>query len=234
MLPASCRATTSRRSWARWPRFSKRAAATRNGWPAPTKTSTASSSVSSWSASATPAGGCTPAAPATSRCRSICGSTCGARFRCCSGRSPTWWRRSPIAAAHAGEALMPSYTHLRKAQPVLVAHFFLSHAAALRRDYGRLASAMDEADACTLGIGRRRRHELSGGCGRARQSAWFLARRRQQHRRLVGSRLRVGVPARGGVVHGAPEPARRKTSSSSPARSTRSSNWPTPRPPAAA
>jgi argininosuccinate lyase len=50
-------------------------------------------------------------------------------------------------------ALMPSYTHLRRAQPVLVAHFFLSHAAALRRDYARLAAAADEADALTLGSG---------------------------------------------------------------------------------
>src|SRR4029078_10621363 len=56
-------------------------------------------------------------------------------------------------AALAGDALMPSYTHLRKAQPVLVAHFFLSHAAALRRDYARLTAASDEADACTLGSG---------------------------------------------------------------------------------
>jgi argininosuccinate lyase len=56
-------------------------------------------------------------------------------------------------AAHAGEALMPSYTHLRKAQPVLVAHFFLSHAAALRRDHARLEAARAEADACTLGSG---------------------------------------------------------------------------------
>jgi len=56
-------------------------------------------------------------------------------------------------AAQAGDAMMPAYTHLRKAQPVLVAHFFLSHAAALRRDYARLAAAMDEADACTLGSG---------------------------------------------------------------------------------
>jgi len=56
-------------------------------------------------------------------------------------------------AAHAGTALMPSYTHLRKAQPVLVAHFFLSHAAALRRDHARLAAASDEADALTLGSG---------------------------------------------------------------------------------
>jgi argininosuccinate lyase len=49
--------------------------------------------------------------------------------------------------------VMPSYTHLRRAQPVLVAHFFLSHAAALRRDFGRLAAAADEADALTLGSG---------------------------------------------------------------------------------
>ena len=33
----------------------------------------------------------------------------------------------------AGEALMPSYTHMRRAMPVLVSHFLLSHAAALRR-----------------------------------------------------------------------------------------------------
>src|SRR5690606_15942382 len=37
-------------------------------------------------------------------------------------------------AASAGAAVMPSYTHLRRAQPVLVAHVFLSHAAAFRRD----------------------------------------------------------------------------------------------------
>ena len=56
-------------------------------------------------------------------------------------------------ATAAGDAVMPSYTHLRKAQPVLVAHFLLSHAAALRRDYDRLAQASAEADALTLGSG---------------------------------------------------------------------------------
>ncbi len=57
------------------------------------------------------------------------------------------------AADAAGTALMPSYTHLRRAQPVLVSHFFLAHAAALRRDHRRLALASDEADALTLGSG---------------------------------------------------------------------------------
>src|SRR5581483_10959974 len=41
----------------------------------------------------------------------------------------------------AGDALMPSFTHFRPAQPVLVAHFLLSHAAPLRRDFDRLAVA---------------------------------------------------------------------------------------------
>ncbi len=56
-------------------------------------------------------------------------------------------------AAAAGEALMPAYTHLRRAQPVLVAHFFLAHAAALRRAYVRFGQAYDEADALPLGSG---------------------------------------------------------------------------------
>src|SRR5205814_2496958 len=37
-------------------------------------------------------------------------------------------------ASTAGDSLMPSYTHFRPAQPVLVAHFFLAHVAPLRRD----------------------------------------------------------------------------------------------------
>ena len=56
-------------------------------------------------------------------------------------------------AERAGDALMPSYTHLRRAQPVLVTHFLLSHAAALRRDVDRLAAVLDEADELPLGSG---------------------------------------------------------------------------------
>jgi argininosuccinate lyase len=53
----------------------------------------------------------------------------------------------------AGDALMPSYTHLRRAQPILVAHFFLAHVAALRRDHTRLGVVLDEADELPLGSG---------------------------------------------------------------------------------
>ena len=56
-------------------------------------------------------------------------------------------------ADHAGDAVMPSYTHLRRAQPVLVAHMWLSHATAIRRDVNRLEQARAEADAMPLGSG---------------------------------------------------------------------------------
>jgi len=56
-------------------------------------------------------------------------------------------------AERAGGAVMPSYTHLRRAQPILVAHFFLAHAAALRRDHARFAFLLDEIDELPLGSG---------------------------------------------------------------------------------
>ena len=56
-------------------------------------------------------------------------------------------------AGAAGDTLMPSYTHMRRAQPVLVAHFFLAHAAAFRRDFRLLGFAALTADEMPLGSG---------------------------------------------------------------------------------
>jgi argininosuccinate lyase len=56
-------------------------------------------------------------------------------------------------AEAAGDAVMPSYTHVRRAQPVLVAHMWLAHAAAVRRDVARLDTVADEADWMPLGSG---------------------------------------------------------------------------------
>jgi argininosuccinate lyase len=53
----------------------------------------------------------------------------------------------------AGETPMPAYTHLRRAQPVLVAHFWLAHVAALRRDYVFFDFAVRTADSLPLGSG---------------------------------------------------------------------------------
>ena len=50
-------------------------------------------------------------------------------------------------------ATMPSYTHMRRAQPVLVAHAWLAHAAAFRRDVDRFDVARAEADLMPLGSG---------------------------------------------------------------------------------
>ena len=57
------------------------------------------------------------------------------------------------AAAGAGPAMMPSYTHLRRAQPVMAAHFYLAHAAAFQRDFDRLDRLNDDADELPLGSG---------------------------------------------------------------------------------
>ncbi|HYB94471.1 MAG TPA: argininosuccinate lyase [Vicinamibacterales bacterium] len=73
-------------------------------------------------------------------------------------------------AEQAGDALMPSYTHLRRAMPVLVSHFLLSHAAALRRDHARLDAAREEANALPLGSG------AIAGTGYAIDTAFLAAR----------------------------------------------------------
>jgi argininosuccinate lyase len=56
-------------------------------------------------------------------------------------------------AAAAGQAMMPSYTHLRRAQPIMAAHFYLAHAAAFQRDHARFERLRDDADELPLGSG---------------------------------------------------------------------------------
>ncbi len=56
-------------------------------------------------------------------------------------------------AVHAGDAVMPGYTHLQRAQPVLAAHHLLAYVEMLDRDAGRLADAAKRADVLPLGSG---------------------------------------------------------------------------------
>jgi argininosuccinate lyase len=51
------------------------------------------------------------------------------------------------------DRLMPSYTHLRRAQPIRVAHFLLSHFWAVQRDRRRLNDALDRVSVLPLGSG---------------------------------------------------------------------------------
>src|SRR5689334_14944646 len=50
-------------------------------------------------------------------------------------------------------ALMPAYTHMQRAQPVLAAHWMLSHFWPLERDRGRIAAAARVAAVLPLGAG---------------------------------------------------------------------------------
>lgn len=56
-------------------------------------------------------------------------------------------------AAETVDLLMPAYTHLRRAQPVRVAHWLLSHFWALQRDQERLAGALERVAVLPLGSG---------------------------------------------------------------------------------
>ncbi|MBZ5647335.1 MAG: argininosuccinate lyase [Acidobacteriia bacterium] len=56
-------------------------------------------------------------------------------------------------AQQAGDAAMPSYTHLQRAEPVLVSHWLLSYAEMFFRDMDRLADARARLNECPLGSG---------------------------------------------------------------------------------
>ncbi len=64
------------------------------------------------------------------------------------------WATALIALAEsAGEAVMPSYTHLQRAEPVLVAHWLLAYVAMIERDITRLQDARKRMNLCPLGSG---------------------------------------------------------------------------------
>lgn len=56
-------------------------------------------------------------------------------------------------ARSAGDAYLPGYTHLQRAQPVLLAHHLLAHGWALSRDLDRLADTVARLDVSPLGAG---------------------------------------------------------------------------------
>ena len=56
-------------------------------------------------------------------------------------------------ASQTADAPMPGYTHLQRAQPVLLAHHLLAYVFMLQRDRERLAAGAARADALPLGAG---------------------------------------------------------------------------------
>ena len=56
-------------------------------------------------------------------------------------------------ARRAGDAAMPAYTHLQRAEPVLVAHWLLAYCEMFFRDLDRLADCAARLNFCPLGSG---------------------------------------------------------------------------------
>ena len=64
------------------------------------------------------------------------------------------WTQALIEQAEAaGEAVMPSYTHLQRAEPVLVAHWLLAYVSMIERDHDRLLDCHKRTNICPLGSG---------------------------------------------------------------------------------
>jgi argininosuccinate lyase len=64
------------------------------------------------------------------------------------------WAEALLAQAEqAGDAVMPSYTHLQRAEPVLVAHWMLAYVEMILRDADRLNDCSARLNYCPLGSG---------------------------------------------------------------------------------
>jgi argininosuccinate lyase len=64
------------------------------------------------------------------------------------------WASALVQQAHAaGEAVMPSYTHMQRAEPVLVAHWLLAYVEMILRDAARLQDCSARLNHCPLGSG---------------------------------------------------------------------------------
>ena len=57
-----------------------------------------------------------------------------------------------VADKHV-DVIMPGYTHLRKAQPILFAHYLMAYYEMVKRDRARLVNALDRIDCLPLGSG---------------------------------------------------------------------------------
>jgi len=64
-----------------------------------------------------------------------------------------WMEILVTRAERAGNAVMPAYTHLQRAEPVLVAHWLLAYVEMSGRDTERLADCRKRANLCPLGSG---------------------------------------------------------------------------------
>ena len=84
---------------------------------------------------------------------------------------------------------MPAYTHLQRAEPVLVAHWLLAYVEMFLRDADRLADCRKRLNLCPLGSGAVAGATLPLDRRAMAEELGFDASHRQQHRRHQRSRL---------------------------------------------
>ena len=64
------------------------------------------------------------------------------------------WAHALVGQARAsGDTVMPSYTHMQRAEPVLIAHWLLAYVEMILRDADRLRSCAERLNECPLGSG---------------------------------------------------------------------------------
>jgi argininosuccinate lyase len=64
------------------------------------------------------------------------------------------WAKALVEQARAaGDSVMPSYTHLQRAEPVLIAHWLLAYVEMILRDAARLQDCSARLNLCPLGSG---------------------------------------------------------------------------------
>jgi argininosuccinate lyase len=64
-----------------------------------------------------------------------------------------WCGVATDRAEQAGDSAMPAYTHLQRAEPVLLGHWLMAYVAMFLRDAGRLADCRRRVNVCPLGSG---------------------------------------------------------------------------------
>jgi argininosuccinate lyase len=69
------------------------------------------------------------------------------------GNLADWCRALTALAQSSGDAVMPAYTHLQRAEPVLVAHWLQAYVEMLLRDITRLGDLSRRLNYCPLGSG---------------------------------------------------------------------------------
>lgn len=76
-------------------------------------------------------------------------AACDEMIELCRSLQKALWER----ASEDTETALPGYTHLQRAQPVLLAHHLMAHFWSLQRDVKRFELCREEADTCILGAG---------------------------------------------------------------------------------